>query len=71
MAIQSLEIAFYNGRTKNTGYTYTGRGEGSTHGRMFTLAYNPPSGATNLKANTIMKSGTGVEVLKSKALELN
>lgn len=29
MAIQSLEIAFYNGRTKNTGYTYAGRGESS------------------------------------------
>jgi len=58
------ETSIINVYTSNKG-TQTG------YGRMFALAYNPPSGATNLKANTIMKSGTGVEVLKSKALELN
>lgn len=51
MALQSLEIAFYNGRTKNTGYTYTGRGEGSTHNKDAVWSFVAP--ANRLKKLTV------------------
>ena len=50
MATQSLEIQFYNGRSKNAGYTYAGHGA-STHNKDAVWSFVAP--ADRLKKLTV------------------
>lgn len=65
MALQSLEISFYNGRTKNTGYTYSGHG-GSSHNKDAVWSFVAPT--NRLKKLTVpftwnnSAAGTGFQL---------
>lgn len=65
MATQSLEIQFYNGRSKNAGYTYAGHGA-STHNKDAVWSFVAP--ADRLKKLTVpftwdnSDAGTGFQL---------